>query len=584
MDKSKTKQQLLLDIEELQTCLNEAEETLRAIRSGEADALIVPGPKGEQVYTLQGADRSYRILLQTMGEGAAVLDTDGTILYCNQRLADMLKAPLEKVTDSSIKDYFSPADWQRFRELLKEGNGVGRSEFDLHTLEGNHVPTLLSLGSLPGTGMPGFCLIAADLTEQKRVEEALRIAHAELEERVKERTKELRKEIEDRERAEERLRESEARFRVAADGSLDAFFILRSVRDRTGRITDFEFVELNARAERLIAMPKEKAIGQKLCELIPINRADGFFDKYVRVVETGELLDEECPIAPGQIQASWIRHQVIPLADGVAITSRDITARKGAEEKIKELNEDLRKRAIEVEAFNRQLEAVNKELESFSYSVSHDLRAPLRGIDGFSQALLEDYSEKLDESGRDFLQRIRASTQRMGQLIDDMLNLSRVTRSEMRREGVDLSALADRIVKDLQEKQPERQVEFLIAPGLMTDGDAQLLKVALENLLGNAWKFTGKHSPARIEFGATKVQGKLAYFVRDDGTGFDMTYAGKLFIPFQRLHPLTDFPGTGIGLATVRRIIQKHGGGVWAEGKVGKGATFYFTLPDKGKE
>jgi light-regulated signal transduction histidine kinase (bacteriophytochrome) len=230
------------------------------------------------------------------------------------------------------------------------------------------------------------------------------------------------------------------------------------------------------------------------------------------------------------------------------------------------------------------LEAVNKELESFSYSVSHDLRAPLRGIDGFSQALLEDYSEKLDESGRDFLQRIRASTQRMGQLIDDMLNLSRVTRSEMRREGVDLSALADRIVKDLQEKQPERQVEFLIAPGLMTDGDAQLLKVALENLLGNAWKFTGKHSPARIEFGATKVQGKLAYFVRDDGTGFDMTYAGKLFIPFQRLHPLTDFPGTGIGLATVRRIIQKHGGGVWAEGKVGKGATFYFTLPDKGKE
>jgi len=244
----------------------------------------------------------------------------------------------------------------------------------------------------------------------------------------------------------------------------------------------------------------------------------------------------------------------------------------------------LRKRAIEVEAFNRQLEAVNKELESFSYSVSHDLRAPLRGIDGFSQALLEDYSEKLDESGRDFLQRIRASTQRMGQLIDDMLNLSRVTRSEMRREGVDLSALADRIVKDLQEKQPERQVEFLIAPGLMTDGDAQLLKVALENLLGNAWKFTGKHSPARIEFGATKVQGKLAYFVRDDGTGFDMTYAGKLFIPFQRLHPLTDFPGTGIGLATVRRIIQKHGGGVWAEGKVGKGATFYFTLPDKGKE
>jgi signal transduction histidine kinase len=225
-----------------------------------------------------------------------------------------------------------------------------------------------------------------------------------------------------------------------------------------------------------------------------------------------------------------------------------------------------------------QLEVANKELESFSYSVSHDLRAPLRSIDGFSQALFEDYGDRLDDQGRGDLQRVRNATQRMAQLIDDMLNLSRVTRGEMRRENVDLSAMAKSIAEELAKAEPGRQVEVVIAPQITTEGDSRLLRVVVENLLRNAWKFTGKQSSARIEFGTQANNGKLVYFVRDNGAGFDMAYAAKLFGAFQRLHAMTDFAGTGVGLATVQRIVHRHGGRVWAEGKVDQGATFYFTL------
>ena len=250
---------------------------------------------------------------------------------------------------------------------------------------------------------------------------------------------------------------------------------------------------------------------------------------------------------------------------------RTVAGLKRAEEKIQILNEDLQRHAIE-------LEATNKELEAFSYSVSHDLRAPLRAIDGFSQAVLEDYGQNLDKQGKDYLDRVRDGSQRMAQLIDDMLNLSRVTRSEMKRETVDLSGVVRSIATELQKTQPERQVEFVVAEGLTASGDVRLLRVALQNLLTNAWKFTGKHSKAKIQFGVIANNGKPAYFVRDDGAGFDMAYANKLFGAFQRLHAMTEFKGTGIGLATVQRVIHRHGGRVWAEGKVEQGATFYFTL------
>jgi signal transduction histidine kinase len=225
-----------------------------------------------------------------------------------------------------------------------------------------------------------------------------------------------------------------------------------------------------------------------------------------------------------------------------------------------------------------QLEATNKELEAFSYSVSHDLRAPLRSIDGFSQALLEDYGARLDEDGQDYLQRVRAAAQRMAQLIDDLLSLARVTRSELHPEPIDLSACALTIAHELQRTQPDRRVAFIITPGLVAHGDARLLRIALENLLGNAWKFTAKRPCATIEFGAVPHDDGMAYFVRDDGAGFEMAYVDKLFGAFQRLHSMTEFAGTGIGLATVQRIIHRHGGRIWAEGAVEQGATFYFIL------
>ena len=226
------------------------------------------------------------------------------------------------------------------------------------------------------------------------------------------------------------------------------------------------------------------------------------------------------------------------------------------------------------------LESKNKELEAFSYSVSHDLRAPLRAIDGFTKAVMEDFPDALPEDAKKNLQRVCAATKRMGELIDDLLKLSRVTRQDMRYKHVDLSATAEGIAGDLRRSAPERNVEFVIADNLHAAGDASLLRATLENLLGNSWKYTGTQPRARIEFGRQPYKGGNAFFVRDDGVGFDMTYASKLFGAFQRLHTAKEFPGTGIGLATVQRIIRRHGGQVWAESELGKGATFYFTLPE----
>ncbi|HLP15377.1 MAG TPA: transporter substrate-binding domain-containing protein [Bacteroidota bacterium] len=260
---------------------------------------------------------------------------------------------------------------------------------------------------------------------------------------------------------------------------------------------------------------------------------------------------------------------------GVAVLAQDITGRKQAEQEIKQLNEDLERRVCDRTA---QLVAANKELEAFSYSVSHDLRAPLRGIDGFSQVLLDEYQDKLDGDGKDYLRRVRKAAQRMAQLIDDLLNLSRVNRGDMTIQQVNLSTLARMIADSLHENHPERRVEIIIPDEIKVRGDARLLRLALEKLFENAWKFTSHHPTGRIEFGKELQHDRTVYFVRDDGAGFEMKYAKKLFGAFQRLHTDAEFSGTGIGLATVQRIMHRHGGDVWAEGEVENGATVYFTL------
>jgi signal transduction histidine kinase len=256
---------------------------------------------------------------------------------------------------------------------------------------------------------------------------------------------------------------------------------------------------------------------------------------------------------------------------------QDIADRAGLAIENARLYDGLERRVRERTA---ELEALNGELEAFSYSVAHDLRTPLRSIDGFSLALLEHCGDQLDDSGREYLQYVRESTQRMAGLIDDLIMLSRVARNEPRRQVVDLSTLARSIVARLEHMQPDRRVEIAITDGVVTECDATLLDVVLENLLGNAWKFTAKQAGARLEFGVQMSTHPRVFFVRDNGAGFDMASADKLFGVFQRLHSVDEFEGTGIGLATVQRIVRRHGGRVWAEAAVGQGATIYFTLEE----
>jgi len=256
--------------------------------------------------------------------------------------------------------------------------------------------------------------------------------------------------------------------------------------------------------------------------------------------------------------------------------------REQAENEIMRMNAELENRVLER---THQLEIANKELESFSYSVAHDLRAPLRSIDGFSRVLSKNYYDQLDATGKDWLERVCRASQHMGLLIDDMLQLSQVMRSPLSRELVDLSGIAEDVADELGKTNPERQVQFILQQGISVQADFGLLRIVMDNLLGNAYKFTGKQAKAEIEFGVSDRPSdtgeESTFFVRDNGDGFNMNYVHKLFGVFQRLHAMNEFEGTGIGLATVQRIIHRHNGKVWAEGKEGQGATFYFTLPQR---
>jgi PAS domain S-box-containing protein len=375
--------------------------------------------------------------------------------------------------------------------------------------------------------------------------------------------------ITERKLADEAVKTSEIKYRRLFEAAKDGILLLDA---ETGQIID-----VNPFLVEMMGLPQEDFIGKHLWEL-------GYFKDIVANKENFTKLQVN----------KYIRYEDLPLRtmDGqerkvefvsnlydvdhykiIQCNVRDITARKLAEENIIRLNEELKHHSTE-------LEAINKELEAFAYSVSHDLRAPLRSMAGFSQALQEDCQDILNDQCKDYLNRIQSSAELMAQLIDDLLQLSRLTRVDMSVDEVNLSEMAQGIAEELKKSQPKRNADFIITPGLTGRGDGKLLRIALYNLLENAWKFTGKVPVARIEFSATEENGIKTYYVRDNGAGFDMTYASKMFNPFQRLHNVGEFPGTGIGLASVQRVIHRHGGRVRAEGEVGKGATFYFTLEE----
>lgn len=344
-----------------------------------------------------------------------------------------------------------------------------------------------------------------------------------------------------------------------------------------------EIVLVNSQTEKVFGYSRSELLQQSVEILIPhrFHQRMEFFS-HPRVCQMGlgpEFFalrkdGTEFPVEISLAPLETAEGRLVPCA------IRDITARKQTEEALRRQAQEVERQRGELARSNVELTAANKEIESFSYSVSHDLRAPLRSIDGFSVALLEDCADKLDAKGKEYLYRMRAATQRMGVLIDDLLDLARVTRVEMRRERVDLSTMAKSIITELASAHPERNAKIQIEQSLETTGDSHLLRIVLGNLLGNAWKFTSKRQTPRIEFGKTACNGTSAYFVRDDGAGFDSAYASRLFGAFQRLHDKSEFPGTGIGLATVQRIVHRHGGRIWAEGTVDRGATFYFTLAE----
>ena len=348
---------------------------------------------------------------------------------------------------------------------------------------------------------------------------------------------------------------------VLSEGKPIGFVYLRadlgeiSQRLRRYALISLSVLFLSLLAAMLISSRFRKSVAQPIIQLADTARKVSRERDYsMRVAPTGE------------------QNELAVLIDSFNEMLREIQQRDSA---LQTAHDELERRVSER---TRELESSNRELEAFSYSVSHDLRAPLETMNGFSYVLMKKYADKLDPDGKQSIQSIRAAAKRMAELIDDLLNLSRVTTSAMHREEIDLSALARSIMEELCRNEPDRKVEFIAPTTADTFGDARLLRIVMENLLRNAWKYTSQHDLARIEFGQATRNGRTAYFVRDDGNGFDPRSADRLFQPFQRLHDTADFPGNGIGLATVKRIIQKHGGEVWAEGAVEKGATFYFTL------
>ena len=526
-------------------------------------------------------------IVQNMAEGIVVQDAEGCFTFVNPAMANLLGyRPGEMI--GRLGSSVLPADQRSIVQAADERRARGKSdryELELLCQDGQRINAEVNARPRIEDGrFAGSIAVFTNVTERKRAENTLRerANRMELIARIGQRTTAILERDELLDQAVELIGEMFGYYNVAILLVEGDYVVLRasllpSASSLAGR------VRLRVGSEGIAG--RVAASGDPL--LVPDVRLD---DRYVVLVEESRTRSELA--VPIELKGMVIGVLDVQSADCDAFLQDDVSTLQTVADQLAvalantRLYEQIRSHAAQLEQRvaerTAELAAVNQELAAFSYSVSHDLRAPLRSMSGFSEALLEDYADVLDGTGQDYLRRVHQAGRRMAKLIDDLLNLSRLTRAEMSREPVDLSAVAQAIAAELQQGEPERRAEFIIAPGLEATGDPGLLRVVLENLLGNAWKFTSKVAHARIEFGMAEVGGDLAYFVRDNGAGFAMTYSDKLFGPFQRLHAESEFPGSGIGLATVQRIVFRHGGGVWAEGEEGRGAQFFFTLAARG--